>query len=79
MAADAAKLPAYVGIERGEQGYAIYRVSKVVAGETKPGAQNAQDLALLDREAGAEQLDAYLASLRERGKVEVNRAALEKK
>lgn len=75
MAADAKKLPAYVGIERGDQGYTLYRVSKVMPSEDKP---QPQDLAFLDREAGTEQLEAYLASLRAHGKVEINPAALEK-
>lgn len=79
MAADAAKLPAYVGIERGDQGYAIYRVSRVIAAEARTEQQNAEELARIDRQAGAEQLDAYVASLRARAKVEINRANLEKK
>ena len=78
MAADASKLPAYVGMELGEQGYVIYRVSKIVPGETKP-EQNREDTATLDRMAGVEQLEAYVGSLRLRGKVEVNKANLEKK
>jgi peptidyl-prolyl cis-trans isomerase D len=69
MAADASKLPAYVGIEGGEQGFAIYRISKVVAAEAQPAPQEAEALTRLDREAGAEQLDAYVASLRARAKV----------
>jgi len=76
LSANAAKLPAYVGIDRGDQGYTVYRISKVVPGEGKTGPQ---ELALLDREAGSEQLDAYIASLRARGKVEINAAGLEKK
>lgn len=79
MAANAAKLPAYVGIERGDQGYAIYRVSRVIAAEARTEQQNAEELARIDRQVGAEQLDAYLASLRARAKVEINRANLEKK
>ncbi|MEK6837274.1 MAG: hypothetical protein AABX69_01365, partial [Nanoarchaeota archaeon] len=39
--------------------------------------QNAEELARIDRQAGAEQLDAYVASLRARAKVEINRANLE--
>ena len=79
MIADVSTLPAHAGVERGDQGYALYRISKVIAGEFKAGPQNAEELALVDRQAGAEQLDAYVASLRARAKVEINRANLEKK
>ena len=79
MTADASKLPAHAGVERGDQGYALYRISKVIPGEFKAGPQTAEALALADRQAGADQLDAYVASLRARAKVEINRANLEKK
>jgi peptidyl-prolyl cis-trans isomerase D len=79
MMADVATLPAHAGLEAGDKGYAIYRVSKVIAGETKAGALGAEETAMVDRQAGAEQLDAYVASLRARAKVEINRANLEKK
>ncbi|MBI1942391.1 MAG: SurA N-terminal domain-containing protein [Betaproteobacteria bacterium] len=79
MAADVSKLPAYVGVERGDQGYAIYRIARVIAAEPRPAPQNAEELARLDREAGAEQFEAYVASLRARAKVEISRDNLEKK
>ena len=79
MTADALKLPAHAGAERGDEGYAIYRISKVIPGEYKPDPQSADALAALDRQAGAEQFDAYVASLRARAKVEINLANLEKK
>ena len=79
MTADVSTLPAHAGLEAGDKGYAIYRVSKVVPGEFKAGAQSAEELAMADRQAGAEQLEAYVASLRARAKIEINRANLEKK
>jgi peptidyl-prolyl cis-trans isomerase D len=79
MTADVSTPPAYAGVERGDQGYALYRILKVVPGEFRAGPQSAQELAQLDRQAGAEQLDAYVASLRARAKVEINRANLDKK
>ena len=79
MMADVSTLPAYAGLEAGGKGYAIYRVSKVIAGEFKAGAQGTEELAMADREAGAEQLEAYIASLRARAKVEINQENLEKK
>ena len=53
-------------------------MSKVLPGEAKP-EQGKEEIANLDRIAGADQLDAYVTALRARGKVEVNRANLEKK
>ena len=79
MMADVSSLPAYAGVEAGDKGYALYRVTRVVAGEIKAGAQGTEELAMVDRESGAEQLEAYIASLRARAKVEINRANLEKK
>ena len=79
MTAEVSKLPAYVGSERGDQGYAIYRISKVIAAEPAAGQQNAEELARIDQQAGAEQLDAYVAALRARAKIEINPANLEKK
>lgn len=79
MTADVSKLPTYTGMAAGDKGYAIYRVTKVVAGEFKAGAQSAEELMALDRQTGADQVDAYVASLRARAKIEINRANLEKK
>jgi peptidyl-prolyl cis-trans isomerase D len=79
MAVDASKLPAHAGVSLGDKGYAIFRVTKVTAGEAGPADQNAANLARLDRQAGAEQLDAYLASLRARAKIEIMKANLEQK
>ena len=79
MTADATKLPAYAGQESGDKGYAIYRITKVVPGEYKAGAQSTEDIAAIDRQTGADQVDAYVASLRARAKIEINRANLEKK
>jgi peptidyl-prolyl cis-trans isomerase D len=79
MTVDASKLPAYAGLEGGDRGYSIYRVTKVVPGEFKAGAQSSEELAALNQQAGAEQVEAYVASLRARAKVDINRANLEKK
>lgn len=79
LAADASKLPAHVGADRGERGYAIYRLVRVLAPDPVREQQKNEELARLDRQAGAAQVDAYVASLRARAKVEVNAAQLEKK
>lgn len=79
MTVDASKLPAYTGIERGDEGYALYRVTRVIPAEARSAAQTAESRARYDQQAGAEQLDAYLLSLRARAKVEVRPANLEPK
>lgn len=79
MTADAGKLPAHAGTELGETGYALYRITRVIAAESKTGAQAAEIQSRFERQAGSEQLDAYLASLRARAKIEINQANLEKK
>ena len=79
VAADAAKLPAYVGAERGNEGYMLYKVVRALEPEPKNDQQKAADQARAAQEAAAEQLDAYVASLRARASVDVNKANLEKK
>ncbi len=76
MSADAAKLPAYVGVPAGDSGFTLLRISKVLEGE--PKAQEAagnRPAALL----GAAQYDAYLASLRAQADIEINPRNLEKR
>ncbi|MGN6234243.1 MAG: SurA N-terminal domain-containing protein [Trinickia sp.] len=69
--ADDSKLPAYVGVDLGNDGYAIYRVNAVVppAPIDAPRLAAAQrQLAQVDAQA---QLEAYVASLRQRSKVKI--------
>ncbi len=75
LAADAAKLPAYVGVDL-EGGYALYRVAKVIEVAPKSEAEKKSAMGQLDSQAGAEQFAAYIASLRARAKVEVNKENL---
>ena len=79
MSADAARLPAYAGSERGEEGYAVYRIARVIPAEPKEGKQADQARDRFDRQAGAAQLDAYVASLRAKAKIDVKPANLETK
>ena len=78
MAADAQKLPSYVGAERGAEGYMLYRVTKVLEPEARPEAQRTAEQQRSAQLAGARQLEAYVASLRERADIEVRAANLEK-
>ncbi len=79
LSMDASKLPAYVGIDRGERGYALYRLVRVLPPDPAPEEQKNQELARLDRQAGSQQVEAYVAALRSKAKVEINKALLEKK
>jgi peptidyl-prolyl cis-trans isomerase D len=76
---DAGKLPAYAGVELPGSGYALYKLSRVTAGEAldetrKRGMQ--QQLANL---AAQEEIRLFLEALRTRYKVEIKQAALESK
>jgi len=77
--ADPDRLPAYAGEPRSDQGYALYRVTRVLPLESATDVQRAEESAAQQRRAGAEQFNAWLESQRKRAKVEINRAALERK
>ena len=79
VAADVSKLPVYVGAEKGGAGYAIYRISKVVEPAKKTDAQQAADLSRIEAVEGAAEYDAYVASLRKRADIEINKKNLERK
>ncbi|GAB7525735.1 SurA N-terminal domain-containing protein [Paraburkholderia sp. 2C] len=68
---DAQKLPAYVGVDLGSDGYAIYRVNAIVppaAVDPQHLAGAQQQIAQVDAQA---QMQAYLDALRVRSKVEL--------
>jgi peptidyl-prolyl cis-trans isomerase D len=72
--ADASKLPAYVGVDLGSDGYAIYRVNGIqkatpVAADRLAGAQ--QQVAQVYAQA---EMEAYLESLKARSKVKITQA-----
>ena len=79
MMADVSKLPAYAGVERGDEGYALYRISKVIPAPAPSKEDAAKARERYEREAGAAQLDAYLFSLRARAKIEIRPENLEAK
>jgi peptidyl-prolyl cis-trans isomerase D len=79
LAADAGKLPVFVGADLGDDGYAIYRVEKIVPAPAKTAEQNAADIARNERAAGRAQYAAYVASLRANADVKVNQELVEKK
>lgn len=69
--ADDTKLPAYVGVDLGNDGYAIYRVNAVVPAAPIDAARLAAAQRQLAQEDGQTQMEAYAASLRSRSKVKV--------
>lgn len=79
LSADVAKLPAYVGADRGDDGYMLYKVVRALDAEPRTEQQKAADQARAAQQAAAEQLDAYVSSLRARASIEVSKGNLEKK
>ena len=73
------KLPAYVGADKGDTGYALYRISKVIEPDAKTDAQAAADVANLERAEGGADYDAFVASLRQRADIKINEKNLERK
>ena len=70
------KLPSYTGVELPGAGYALFKLSKVQAGEKLDGASAQGMLKQLGNFAAKEDVQLYLAALRSRYKVEINQAAL---
>ena len=79
FAAKVDKLPAYGGAEGGGGSYALYKIMKV----SQPEKLDANRRQALQREystiLGQEDFAAYLAGLRQRYKIDINTAALERK
>jgi peptidyl-prolyl cis-trans isomerase D len=75
--ADVSKLPVYVGVTAPQGRYVVYRISKVKDVTTVDAAQKKALAKQLAQTAGQEQFQAYLASLRERTEVKIDRAKLE--
>ncbi len=77
VAADASKLPAYVGVPLPDQGYSILRISKVVEGSAP--ADEKQAGARANAAQGGADYEAYVATLKGRASISVNSANFEKK
>jgi len=73
------KLPSYTGVELPGSGYALYKLTKLDAGEKLDDASKQGMLKQLGNLVAQEEVQLYLAALRSRYKVEVNVAALESK
>jgi peptidyl-prolyl cis-trans isomerase D len=80
FAADAAKLPAYVGVGFPGKGYGLYRVSSVKAGDAARGDPRVRELAQqYARIVAEEEFAAWLSSLKENYPVKINKTVLESK
>lgn len=77
--ADASRLPAYAGVEDGQGGYTLLKVTKVVTPE-KLEAEKQKGLSVaLTQVSSQEQFTSYLASLKQKGDVKIQQQELEKK
>jgi peptidyl-prolyl cis-trans isomerase D len=76
---DAAKLPAYTGVEDGRGGYMLIRVSRVVDVEKVPPEQEKAYVDGLREMLGQEEMVAYVASLKQKAGINISKEALEKK
>jgi peptidyl-prolyl cis-trans isomerase D len=77
VAADVAKLPAYVGMPMGDSGYLVMRITKVVEGKPS-GDEDKQRAARLEATSGAAEFEAYVSSLKGRANISINTTNVEK-
>ncbi|KXB31151.1 peptidylprolyl isomerase [Dechloromonas denitrificans] len=76
---DAGKLPAYAGVELPGSGFTLFKLSRLEAGAKLDDARQQAMLRQLGQLSAQEDVQVYLAALRNRYKVEINQAALEAK
>ncbi|MGH8695066.1 MAG: SurA N-terminal domain-containing protein [Burkholderiales bacterium] len=77
--ADAAKLPAYVGVDLSPAGYAVYRVAKVIEPPAVEEAKLRANETGLTRQEARETYGALVDGLRSRAKITIYEANLQKK
>jgi peptidyl-prolyl cis-trans isomerase D len=77
LRADAAKLPATIGVDLGAQGYALYRINKVLPPANVDEARRAADAQQLAQVAGQADFNAYYEALKARAKVKVNAGVID--
>jgi peptidyl-prolyl cis-trans isomerase D len=77
--ADTTKLPSYTGVEAPNGGFVLLRVSRVVEPEKTDRAQAKSLNEGLAQVIGEEQFNAYLASLKAKAKVKIDKEQFEKK
>jgi peptidyl-prolyl cis-trans isomerase D len=77
--ADPAKLPASVGVDLGDRGYAIYRVTKATPGNAGDETKVRGQQSALGQQYGVSEYEAFVDGLKSRAKIEINAANLERK
>jgi len=77
LRADAAKLPATIGVDLGAQGYALYRINKVLPPANVDPARRAADAQQLAQADGQADFNAYYEALKVRSKVKINTTVID--
>jgi len=77
--ANVAKLPAYTGVELPGTGYSLFKINKLDSGDKLDDARRQATLKQIGALDSQEEVQLYLAALRSRYKVEINKVALEAK
>ncbi|MDB5861057.1 MAG: Rotamase [Ramlibacter sp.] len=72
LRADAAALPAWVGVDLGNEGFAVVKVIKVLPRDTPPAEQAKQELAQYSRAWANAETMAYYESLKARYKTQIS-------
>ncbi len=71
MKADVSKLPAYVGTELPQQGYAIYRIGKVVQPAVSDQARRQTEQQQIANVLAQQEATAYIETLKQKAKVKI--------
>jgi peptidyl-prolyl cis-trans isomerase D len=71
LQADAATLPAFVGVDLGAKGYAVVKINKVTPRTPPLAAENAQQISQYSQMWSSAESHAYYKLLKERAKVEI--------
>lgn len=79
MKADATKLPAYVGVDLGAQGYGVYKVTKVGQPTNPDTARRAAEQQQIAGTLAQQEAFAYLEVLKKKAKVEILKPVAAKK
>ena len=77
--ADAAKLPAYAGIENAQGGFVLLKITRVVETEGVDAIRRKAASEELRQLLGQEQFDAYVTGLKRGADIDVKKERLEKK
>jgi peptidyl-prolyl cis-trans isomerase D len=73
MKADASKLPAFVGVDLGAQGYGVYRINKVAQPATLDVARRQAEQQQIATALAQLEMQAYLEALKTKAKVEIRK------